>query len=131
MKTKNTGNCDDLDKAISDTLFLFFGTGLKKTHSGDGWAYYGDGVFSVSVESSSNAALFSIDLASCFNKVSQMPIHFIIEAGKPISNRKMKRICQSITFLMTHRKDAGVFFGSLPGFDDLDSEQRMNFYQSK
>ena len=131
MKTKNTGNYEAVDKVISDTLFLFFGSDLEKSDSGDNWEYHRNKDFFVAVQKGCSNALISIDLKSCYNKESQMPIHFSVELGNPISNRKMKRICQAITFLMTHRKDAGGFFGSLPGFDDLDSEQRQKFYLSK
>ena len=130
MKNK-TGNYDDLDKAISDTLFLFFGSDLEKSASGDDWEYHRNDDFFVAVSKAWSMALISIDLRHCYNKESQMPIHFVIEAGKPISNRKMKRVCEAITFLIRNKKDGGGFFGSLPGFDDLDSEQRQKFYLSK
>jgi hypothetical protein len=123
-------NEEALNKIVKETLFLFFGTDLELANGDEEyhWSYHRNDKFFVAVTKKETGVLFSIDLRSSYNKESQMPIHFVVKLGESLSNRKMKRICEAITFLQRNEKEAGQYFGSIPGFDDLSSEIRMNFY---
>jgi len=72
--------------------------------------------------------LVSVDLKSCFNKVSQSPIHFTFSEYGKLSKRKKNRINQAVRFLMANEKDAGTFLGEMKAFDDLGWLTRKEYY---
>lgn len=87
--------------------------------------------FKVSLmENTSGDFLLSIDLRCVFNKFSQMPIHCPIP-NKGLSRRKESRLDAAIKHLVDNRRDAGRFFGTMHGFDDLDWMNYAEFQRAK
>jgi len=117
------------ESTVKDTIFRFFGDdNFKFDYYSYRFTAIGD-TFRIDVLVSWEKACFSVDFKESFNKVSQSPIHFVVETGKEISSRKTKRIFEALRFLQKNEKEAGHFFGVMQGFDDLSSENYYNFYQ--
>jgi hypothetical protein len=115
---------------IEDLLFELLGNGkLKLIHDDPNFYQYECEDFQVDLEEKDGLWIVSIDLKSSFNKTSQSPIHFVYDDYGKFSKRKKKRIQQAINYLVANEKDAGGFFGRLPGFDDLDVYARDDFYR--
>jgi hypothetical protein len=114
---------------IKDLLFELFGEGeLRPLYDGS-YTYEIDD-FRVDVLEKDGFWLVSVDLKETFNKISQSPIHFIYSEYEKFSNRKKKRIRQALNFLLQSRKNAGSYFGKMPGYDDLGEWVRGDFYKN-
>jgi len=110
-------------------LFELLGDGKMVERLDDYWDYEHD-TFHVDFVDYHGIFLVSIDLHSCFNKVSQCPIHFVFDENQKFSKRKIKRIHQAINFLLRNKNRAGEFFGKMEGFDDLDRTCITNVYNT-
>ncbi len=121
-------------KTLQDILFLFFGTIKRETIFEDDYgditySFYSNNDFKIHVAEHSEKAAIGVDLISCYDKPSKMPVHFVVDLRKDLSSRKKKRIFEALNFLLKNEKDAGGFFGEMPGFDDLGSHKMFEIYQ--
>lgn len=114
---------------INDILFELFGEG-KLVDIGYNYFHYEQDVFHVDLMEKYGFWLVSVDLKESFNKTSQSPIHFVYSEYEDLSNRKKKRIQSAINFLLANKKNAGGYFGELPGYDDLGEWVRADFYKN-
>lgn len=114
---------------ITELLFELFGEGKLVDHT-YGYHQYECDKFHVDLLERNGFWLVSIDLKSSFNKTSQSPIHFIWSEFEKISERKLNRIKSAINYLLINEKTAGTFFHSLPGYDDLSEDVRVDFYKN-
>ncbi len=110
---------------MKDQLEAIFGT-VSGEKEGE-YSVFRTNDFRIDVEDGGDEFLVSVDLKSCFNKVSQSPIHFIL----PLSKRKEKRVKEALNFLLARKKEAGTFWGRLEGFDDVDESNRSEFWRNK
>ena len=114
-------------KTVQEVIFHFFGETETKFRSDCGMFFtFENKDYHIDVILHNNKAVFSVDLNECFNKTGQCPIHFVIDFGRKLSRRKDTRIFSALNTLIRLRENAGEFFGLIPGFDDLSSE---NYYQ--
>ena len=114
---------------MKEILFQLFGEGELVDGGYDCWHYTSDD-FRIEIVGKDGSWLVSVDLQEYFDKASKAPIHFMYFEDKKFSKRKMKRIHEAINFLRRHNMDAGNFFGSMDGFDDLSSDVRRDYYNN-
>jgi hypothetical protein len=117
--------------AVKDILFELLGEGsIKNCDYSDDYATYECEDFHVDISEKNGFFLISIDLKTSFNKTSQSPIHFIYSPYEKFSKRKKSRIVSALNFLTRNKKEAGKYFGELPGYDDLGEHVRRDFYNN-
>lgn len=111
---------------VKDLLFELFGEGELEPFYDNHFLYTND-IFRIEVLMNNDSNLVSVDFKSCFNKVSQCPIHFIHQEYKKFSRRKKNRIRQALRYLQSNKKIAGTYFGKLDYFDDLSVDVLNDF----
>lgn len=118
----------DLEREILHEFFTHFGK-TEIVHSHEEFMHYRCGDFSVHTDRTPLGVMFHIDLKHLYDKTSKCPIHFVAEVADPLSRRRKRRIEAGLSFLLANKKEAGGYFGSMPGFDDLDMEPCHEFYR--
>ncbi len=82
--------------------------------------------FRVDTFTKGEKVLVAVDLRSCFNKVSQSPIHFVF----PLKKRQEKRLKKAVESLLEF-KNPGTLWGILPGFDEFSSCAAWNEFKGR
>lgn len=107
---------------MDEFISSFFGKPYKIAPPDEyGYGLYLTEKFRVDTFTKGGKVFASVDLRSCFNKVSQSPIHFVF----PMNKRQEKRLVKAVDFLK-NAKNPGTFWGEMLGFEEFSRQAAQN-----